>query len=338
MASGNIRYRVRAIGNPSKRTVIDCGPDDPRFSEQYHAARGQKPGLETKHSLDWLVDQYITDLQDRVDAGGASPLTLKQRRSQLRRVCAMKDPSGYRYGGNHMEAPQSAFVDARDAMRKTPSEADNTMKSVRALYAYAISKGLVKTNPATGIAKIAQNTGGATPWTRQDLRRFKKHHEPGTMAHRTITLFVFVGCRIGDAIWLGTDQEFDFAGERWIGWQPTKRGSPFTEVPMMPPLIDAVKGSEGEYLRTEYGKPFQSPEGLRNRLGKWCDSAGIEGRSSHGIRKAFGEMLAEEGATQHGIMALMSHTQASTSEVYTKGAQRRLMAAEAAKALRGVEW
>lgn len=338
MASGNYRYRVREIGNPKKRTVLTTKPGEKGFEEEYHAARGAQPKAGITHSLDWLVDQYIDHLQARVDAGISSPLTLKQRRSQLRRVCAHRDPQGYRYGGNHMEAPQGAFIRVRDAMASTPGEADNTMKSVRALYSFAVEREIVSTNPATGISKIHKPTGGATPWTRSDLQRYRKAHPPGTMAYRTISLFVFVGCRIGDAIWLGPDNEIDVEGSPWLGWQPRKAGSVYTEVPMMPQLVRAVEGADGTYLVTAHGKPFRSAEGLRNRLKKWCVEAGVKDRSSHGIRKAFGELLAESGATQHGIMALMSHTQASTSEVYTKGAQRRLMAAEAMRAVRGLDW
>lgn len=338
MASGNIRYRVRAIGNPKKRTVLSSVPGERGFDDEYHEARGATPKIGIEHSLDWLCDQYIDHLQSRVDAGISSPLTLKQRRSQLRRVCAFEDASGHRYGGNHMDAPQEALIALRDALADTPAEADNTMKSLRALYAFALERRIASSNPATGIGKIHKPGGGATPWTPSDLQRYRDTHPAGTMAHRTITLFVFAGCRIGDAVWLGPEQELMIGGDKWLGWQPSKKGSAYTEVPMLPPLIAAVEGSNATYLTTAHGKPFSSPEGLRNRLSKWCGEAEIKGRSSHGIRKAFAELLAESGATQHGIMALMSHTQASTSEVYTKNARRRIMAGEAMRALGSVDW
>ena len=66
--------------------------------------------------------------------------------------------------------------------------------------------------------------------------------------------------------------------------------------------------------------------------------AGLPGRSSHGIRKAMAEMMAEAGCTQHQIMAVMAHTQAKTSEVYTKGAARKVLAADGIAALAGLEW
>jgi hypothetical protein len=37
-------------------------------------------------------------------------------------------------------------------------------------------------------------------------------------------------------------------------------------------------------------------------------------------------------------MAVMAHTQAKTSEVYTKGAARKVLAADGIAALAGLEW
>lgn len=96
------------------------------------------------------------------------------------------------------------------------------------------------------------------------------------------------------------------------------------------------KGSS--YLVTEHGSPFKSPEGLRNRFKKWCVSAGLNDRSSHGIRKATGTLLAEYGCTQHEIMAVHGHTQAATSEIYTRGAARWRLASTAMSRLKDLEW
>ena len=50
------------------------------------------------------------------------------------------------------------------------------------------------------------------------------------------------------------------------------------------------------------------------------------------------DLLAESGATQHQIMAVMVLTQAKTSEIYTKGANRRQMAGEAMRLMEGLKW
>ena len=92
------------------------------------------------------------------------------------------------------------------------------------------------------------------------------------------------------------------------------------------------------YLLNEKGVPFGSPEVLRNRFRKWCDTAGLEGLSSHGVRKAAGHLLAQNGCSQHQIMAIHGHTEAKTSEVYTKGVERWTLAADAMRTLEDMEW
>ena len=200
-------------------------------------------------------------------------------------------------------------------------------------------------NPAIGIPRPKPNKPkseiGATPWTPQALRAYRETHKPGTMAHLTLTLFMFTACRISDATVLGRGNQFERNGETWIGWQPSKRGSAYVEIPLLPPLLKATRAQKivgPTYILTEYGTPHRSPEGLRNRFKKWCTQAGLENMSSHGIRKAVGKLLAEEGCSQYQIMAVHGHTDSKTSSVYTQGAERSRLAGEAAKILEAMEW
>ncbi|MGN7867730.1 tyrosine-type recombinase/integrase [Paracoccus sp. 22332] len=345
--NGSLRYRVRVEGDKTRRIAIPVGPDDADFLNHYYAARlGASWVPEAKkdvqrQSLDWLMQGYIAHLERLVKAKLASPLTLKQRRSMLRRLCDHVDEDNGRYGDLSMDAPQGAFVKIRDAWTATPAEADNLMKSCRAMYAWAMERGDIGHNPAVGVAKIHKPQGGATPWTASDLKAFKKSHPRGTTAHLWLTLQMFAACRIGDAIWLGRDNEVQRNGETWLEWQPRKKGSAPVALPMLKPLYDATRAAKvvgTAYLLTDKGKPFASPEGLRNRIQKWCAAAGIKGKSSHGIRKAVAELLAEAGCSQHQIMSILAHTQAKTSEVYTKGVQRRALSSDAMQVLAALDW
>ncbi|MDS9468184.1 tyrosine-type recombinase/integrase [Paracoccus sp. MBLB3053] len=344
--NGALRYRVRVEGHKTRRVSIPVGPDDRDFANYYHAARAGadwRPDVRpepVRKSLDWLAKGYLDNLERLVQAKLASPLTLKQRRSMLRRLCDYVDEDG-RYGDLSMDAPQAAFVRVRDAWSATPGEADNLMKSCRAMYAWAIERSEISHNPAEGVAKIHQPRGGAKPWTADDLKRFKAKHPRGTTAHLWLTLQMFTACRIGDAIWLGRDCEIQRSGQTWLEWQPRKKGSALVTIPMLPPLFAATRAVKivgTSYLLTDYGKPFATPESLRNRIQKWCAAAGVVGKSSHGIRKAVAELLAEAGCSQHQIMAIMAHSQAKTSEIYTKGAQRRAMAGDAMQILAALDW
>jgi len=344
--NGKPRYRVRVEGHKQKRIAIPVGPDDAEFANYYFAARAGAEWTPTgkpdpaRKSLDWLAKGYIEHLERLVKAKLASPLTLKQRRSMMRRLCDYIDDDG-RYGDLSMEAPQAAFVRIRDAWSATPAEADNLMKACRAMYAWAMERQEISHNPADGVAKIHRSRGGAKPWTADDLKKFKTKHQRGTPAHLWLTLQMFTACRIGDAIWLGRDSEVQRNGEVWLEWQPRKKGSAPVAIPMLPPLLTATRAAKvvgAAYILNEHGKPFSSPESLRNRIQKWCKAAGIVGKSSHGVRKAVAELLAEAGCSQHQIMSIMAHSQAKTSEIYTKGAQRRALSGEAMQALASLDW
>lgn len=347
LKSGKKRIRVRVEGFPNRKVRLHVDFDHPKFSEHYWNARAgieleaEPETLAIRQSIQWLTDKYLLHLERMVAAGQASPATLRQRKSLLTRLCEHQTDGGDKYGVMTLKAPTAAFIKVRDARAATPAEADNMMKAARSMYHWACDAGHTSVNPLVGIKKIHRSKGGATPWTTDDLRKFKKRHPPGTMAHLALTLHMFTAARSNDAVWLGRKQEFDSHGTRWLGWQPKKRGAAFVEIPMVPPLREAIAAVAqiGEaYILSEHGRPFKNADSYRNWLRKRCDEAGLVGRSSHGVRKALAELLAEEGCSEHQIMSVLSHTQPSTSAIYTKGAERRAMAAEAMQSISGFGW
>jgi integrase len=346
--NGSPRYRVRKEGDKSVKTSIPVGPNHPDFLHHYYAARAGdhwEPAQENTavtRSIDWLVARYLSFVTDMVSAGQMSPDTLKQRRSILTRLCDYCGDDGVRYGDCDMDAPTAVFVEIRDAWASVPGAADNLIKSIRAVYTWSMERGEIGHNPAAGIGAINKNPkGGAKPWTAADIRAFKARHPRGTTAHLWLTVQAFTACRIGDALWVGRGQEKTRNGQLWLEFQPRKKGSAFVSIPMLPPLVEATRLSTvvgSSYILNDAGKPFKSVEALRRRVQRWCTAAGLDGRSSHGVRKAMAELMAESGSTQHQIMSVMSHTEARTSEVYTKGVERRGLAAEGLKSLATLDW
>lgn len=341
LPSGRYRYRVRVEGKKFLRIPLSIGPEDPRFLSHYNAARaGVRLGPQSTaadaappSTLEWLTHSFELAMRARVKAGLMHPGTLKQRAAFYARLRAD-------YGNKDMAMPRSAVIRIRDGMIETPGAADNMVKAIRALYAWAVDQGHVAENPATGIGTINRGVG-ATPWTIEDMRAFKTKHPPGTMAHLALTLFMFTACRIDDVVKLGCGNEVMRDGVASLQWRPGKRGSEWVTVPILPPLARAIAAQQAKgptYLLTELGKPFASGAAFGNRFRKWVADAGLTDRSPHGIRKAAGELMALEGASQYHIMAVHGHTQAKTSEIYTKGVDRTRLAAEAMRMLSTMDW
>lgn len=346
------RYRVRVADTPTRRITLPCSPDDPEFHKLYSEARegrtpeGRRADTVAPGTMGWILAGYLDHLSRMVRAGQASPLTLKQRRGQIAFILDQRSSQprtlGQRYEALPMTIPPAELIAFRDRMAGTPGKARNVWKTLRAAYDHAVERNMIPQNPARAVARPAYRPGGgATAWSLADLDRYRAAHPPGTMAHLALTLFMFTACRIGDAAILGRGHEESHEGGVWLAWQPAKKGSCHVRIPVLPPLHRAIRAQAvigPTYLLTVHGRPFASPEALRNRFKKWCGDASLESRSSHGIRKAAGHLLALHGATQYEIMCVHGHANAATSQVYTESVERMRLGQMAVSRLAGMDW
>lgn len=352
LPSGNVRWLCRVEGNKRKRITLSVDPDHPQFQNIYLAARAgikAKPDenikIAAKGSLAILGAGYLEHLTQMVADGGASPLTLKQRIGLMPQFLAHKSTSGRSEGQDYADLPADMpaheLIKFRDTLMGTPGKANNMFKMLKAMYSWGVDRQHCKTNPAAAIKVTYKSAGGATAWTLADLEAYRTKHPQGTRAHLCLTLFMFTACRIGDAYLLGRNDEYEKGGIRWLGWQPSKKGSRPVDIPMAKPLRASIHAQPvvgDTYLLTTKGKPYGSAESLRNDFKDWCKQAGIGHLSSHGIRKAAGHLLALHGVTQYGIMSIHGHANASTSQIYTETVERQKLAQDAIGAMGAINW
>ena len=117
-----------------------------------------------------------------------------------------------------------------------------------------------------------------------------------------------------------------------------KTGVPFN-VEIMPRLqaaMDAMPASNHlTFQVTAKGHPFTAA-GFGNWFRDMCREAKLPKRcTSHGLRKAAVTYLAEQGATDHHLMAWFGWSSISQAQVYTKAANRKRMAQSAARLISG---
>lgn len=336
-------HRVRVKGQPKKRVTIPCGPDSPAFSQHYHAARrgeqADRPPKAPVMSLQALVTAYLDILEQDTLHGKASPLTLKQRARLLTKACEMPDETGRgRMGDLHCDLPPAAFRHIIAQWGSKTGNADNTIKALRAAYE---RMGWLDTNPVVGIKRVHKNRGGATPWSTEDVRTFIQTHPEGTPARVWLMLALFTGARLADLATLGRASEVKRDGVTWIEWKPSKAGSSQTAIPMAPQLASAIRatGVIGKtYILTTRGQPYADGLSLAEAVRGWTADAGLHRRSSHGLRKALGGILADAGATEHQIMSVLSHASPTTSAIYTKNATRARLAGAAMASIGGLDF
>lgn len=133
-----------------------------------------------------------------------------------------------------------------------------------------------------------------------------------------------------DAVGLGPQMERD---DRlvWTEVKGRKRVVKERELPVLPELrvvLDASQSGHLAYLVTEFGKPFTA-NGFGNWFRKRCNEAGLPHCSAHGLRKAGATIAAENGATEHQLMAIYGWESPKQAALYTKKANRKRMAASA---------
>lgn len=79
---------------------------------------------------------------------------------------------------------------------------------------------------------------------------------------------------------------------------------------------------------TEFGKPFTA-NGFGNWFRKRCNEAGLLNCSAHGLRKAGATIAAENGATEHQLMAVYGWESPKQAALYTRKANRKRLAESA---------
>lgn len=336
MPSGKSRYRVRVSGSPKRRIRIHCSPDHPMFQEQYLAARaGFQPEEiqelnETNHrlSLGWLIIKYLSYFETEVTNGRKSAKTLKKKRNLFEKLRP--------YWEYESVIPRKNLMELQDRFTAKPAQADALIEAIRVMYSWAMDREIVAENPAIGIKKIYQKGPGTTPWQADDVKQFLEFHPLGTKPHAALQVLMWTNCRVEDLTVLGRGHERLIDGIEAIRFQPSKKGSSLVTIPLMPGMklaTRALKVQGRTYILGRGGKPYSSGDSMSAMFIRWCKDAGLKNRSAHGIRKGFGELMAELGCSQYEIMAIHGHSEARTSETYTRGAERWKLAKSAMEKL-----
>ena len=80
---------------------------------------------------------------------------------------------------------------------------------------------------------------------------------------------------------------------------------------------------------TESGRPYATAKAFGYWFKSWCTQAGIPHCTAHGLRKAGATFAAEQGATEHQLMAIYGWDSPKQAALYTKAANRKRLTADA---------
>jgi integrase len=315
---GRVNWVVR-VGH-GKRTRLRGGYGTPEFEAEYLAAIRREPVRDrrraTHGTLQWLWDDYR-----RSSAWGSlATATRRQRENIMQGV--LKDASDMPVSA----VTRTAIVDGRERRAKTPSQANNFLNTMRALFTWAVECERVAKDPTEGVKIVKRpKTGGFHAWTETELSRFEAKWPVGTRERLAFTILLFTGLRRGDAAILGRQHVSDGV----ILMRAEKTGTQLT-IPILPELarvIDATKTGDLTFIATATGAPMRK-ESFGNWFHEACVAAGVRG-SAHGLRKAGAARAATNGATVAQLEAIFGWHGGTMASLYTKSADRVRLAKEA---------
>jgi integrase len=323
---GVVNWYVRRGHGPRIRIKAEYGSQ--AFWSEYRAALEDtpKPTAAAKtHSLAWGLARY----RESSAWAALSNATRRQSENIYRAVIKTAGDVPLRdITGDTIKA-------GRERRAAAPHAANNFLKSMRRFFKWAAdSQGgnLVAINPTIGVKLLkGKNKEGFHTWTDEEIERFEKHWPIGTRERLALHLLLYTGLSRGDVVRLGRQH----VSNGVITLRMEKgRGDGVVYPPVLPILaatIAASKTGDLTFLVTERGAPF-----VKESFGNWfreaCGAAGCPG-SAHGLRKAAATRCADNGATTHQLMALFGWKTEKMALLYTRKADRKRLALQAAPLL-----
>jgi integrase len=339
---GSRRYYVRRHGRkvrireiPGTEAFATAYADalrgiDPRCAENRETLRAAAAG-----SLGWLAANYFSSTEFRK----LDPISQRTRRSILEDC--LREPRKPGSSDAMRDCPINVLSALhvkmlRDRKAWHPGAANNRRKWLSAMFGWAVENGFMRSNPARDTRRMRYSSAGFHTWTVDEVRQYERRHVIGTKARLALALLLYLGVRRGDVVTLGRQHVKD----GWLRIVPRKtrhKRQDISEKPILPELAEILAQSptgDLTFLVTEHKKPFTAA-GFGNWFRDRCDEADLKHCSAHGLRKAGATIAAENGATDRQLMALYDWTSEKQANTYTAAANRKRLAAEAAKRLVG---
>ncbi len=324
---GKLRYRYRS---KNLDYAFKSPFGTPEFEKEYQACLlGNKPNIGVENvrpgSMKALAALYyrsswFLDLADSTKAN---------YRNIIERFLKRK-VNGKLYGDllvtglerKHLQRILSAMAD-------TPHAANNLLKKLRILLAYAVEIGMRNDNPATGIRLYRTKSKGHHSWSEAEIAQYESKHPLGTKARLALDLLLHTAQRRSDVVKMGRQH----LKANMIRVRQVKSGEMIELwLPVSPAFAATLPKNNMTFLMGEHGKPY-SAKGFGARFKKWCVEAGLKHCSAHGLRKASARRLAEAGCTPHQIASMTGHKTLSEVEHYTRAAEQIKLAQQATENL-----
>jgi enterobacteria phage integrase len=316
VVKGHVYFSYRVGKGP--RIKLPNDPSSDEFKLAYTAAIAGdvkvRPTLaaDTARSIGALITSYLSS-DDFMSLGQSSKSGYRGRMDQIKRE------HGHRaVAGLTKERIEEKIL---RPLSNRPGAKLDTLKKLRILIRHAKEDlKWIASDPSDGIKRGKSKE--IRSWTDVEMAAYEKRWPFGTRQRAAYELMLNVGSARTDThltTWVQADAaDFEYV-RRKTGVSVAVEKATSLKI-----ALDALKRVHVCILTTEYGKPF-TVDGFSGWMRDAIKAAGITDLKCqpHGLRKTFGRLLADAGATSHEIMAAMGHLTLAEAERYTREADRR---------------
>jgi integrase len=325
---GKWRYYVRR--NRGARISLPGEPGSAEFMAAYHAAlAGEPPAPQLKErggpgTWDRLLNHYFGS----PDYLGLSASSQRPYRLVMERW-VRDDDLGHRRVRDLKREHVEKMLGKRAA---TPGAANDLLKKIRILVAFAIAHRVRPDDSTLGIKRYAAGDGHHT-WTEKEIAKFEERWPLGTCQRTAFALLLYTGQRRSDVAAM-TWQHIAVGdkGVRRISVLPEKTKKKTRKrlrIRLHPELDKALAAWPKRHvsiLTTTFNKPF-AKAGFGNYMADAIRQAGLpcgpkvpkaDRCVTHGLRKAAARRLAEVGSPAHEIQAITGHASLMEVQRYTE--------------------
>ena len=315
-----------------RRTRIHGDYGSKEFNDAYDAALAgkslaapQKP-TESADTLAWLIARY----RETAAWLALSAATRRQRENIYRHVIASAGTMPY------AQISAETIAAGRDRRAATPHQARHFLDAMRGLFRWALAAKHSRIDPTAAVQNPKRKKGpGFAAWTEADAEVYMRRWPIGTKERVWFDVLCFIGARRGDTAIVGRQHVRRMDGGDVLQFR-TQKGNEEIEVtlPILPALaitLAAGPTSDLTFVCGAKGRPL-TKESFGNAFSKAARAAGVK-KSAHGVRKIAATRCADNGATVHQLMAIFGWKTAQMADLYTKEANRRRLAREAAHLL-----
>jgi integrase/recombinase XerD len=260
----------------------------------------------------------------------SSPHTLRAYTRSMAGYCSWLDARGL-----DLLSVKRPIIDGyRHSLAGAPATVAARLAALSSFYRYALSAELIAANPVELVKrpKMDPDHSGTSGLNKDQAKALlATARTDGPRSHALVSLLLFTGIRLGEALNAGTADYGHDAGHRTL--RIRRKGGTEGKVAVPAPAVEAlevylrtsgrelVAGTAGAGLpifTTATGKRWAPSEAFRT-VQRLARTAGIEVKiSPHSLRHTFATIALDTGATLHDLQDSMGHADPRTTRRYDR--------------------